>query len=196
MSQPDIDPVTGALRVRLPDNVEIGEDCHLEWGDAFRRYCSTQERGLVIGDRVHVYTWTTFSIEATGRVEVGDDCVLVGALLMCAEHIAVGNRVVLSYNVTVADSDFHPRDPDLRRLDAMANAPVKPLHERPVVVSRPVEIGDGVWIGIGAIVLKGVTIGPGAVVGPGSVVTSDVAPGVTVAGNPATLVSRARGAGR
>ena len=46
-------------------------------------------------------------------------------------------------------------------------------------------IGSDVWIGGGAIILPGVTIGDGAVIGAGSVVTRDVAPGVTVTGNPA-----------
>ena len=51
--------------------------------------------------------------------------------------------------------------------------------------ARRVFIGHDTWIGHGATILPGVTIGDGAVIGAGSVVTRDVAPGVTVAGNPA-----------
>jgi acetyltransferase-like isoleucine patch superfamily enzyme len=40
-------------------------------------------------------------------------------------------------------------------------------------------------IGSGATILGGVRIGAGATVGAGAVVTKDVAPGSTVAGNPA-----------
>jgi len=40
-------------------------------------------------------------------------------------------------------------------------------------------------IGSGATILGGVRIGAGATVGAGAVVTKDVAPGATVAGNPA-----------
>jgi len=95
---------------------------------------------------------------------------------MCAEQIRIGRGVVISYNTTIADSDFHPRDPDLRRLDAIANAPGGDRATRPAVVTRPVIIEDGVWIGIGAIVLKGVRIGRNARVGAGAVVVRDVAP--------------------
>jgi len=51
-------------------------------------------------------------------------------------------------------------------------------------------VGRNVWIGGGAILLPGITVGDDAVIGAGSVVTRDVAPGVTVAGNPARLLHR------
>lgn len=108
---------------------------------------------------------------------------------MCAERIQIGRRVIISYNVTLADSDFHPRDPDLRRQDAMANAPEGDRSRRPPVVSRPLVIDDDVWIGIGAIILKGVRIGQGARIGAGAVVTKDVPPGTYWTGNPARQVS-------
>jgi acetyltransferase-like isoleucine patch superfamily enzyme len=46
-------------------------------------------------------------------------------------------------------------------------------------------VEDGASIGSGATILGGVRIGRGALVGAGAVVTRDVAPGTTVAGNPA-----------
>jgi acetyltransferase-like isoleucine patch superfamily enzyme len=110
---------------------------------------------------------------------------------MCAERITVGKRVVISYNVTIADSDFHPIDPVARKRDAMANAPQGDRSQRPPYVTRPVTIEDDVWIGIGAIILKGVTVGRGARVGAGAVVTSDVPAGKMVAGNPAVVVEKA-----
>ncbi len=48
-----------------------------------------------------------------------------------------------------------------------------------------VTIGDYAYIGSGALIRQGLTIGAGATVGMGAVVTKDVAPGVTVVGNPA-----------
>src|SRR5262249_19523742 len=99
--------------------------------------------------------------------------------------IWIGARVVVSYNVTIADSDFHPHDPELRKQDARANAPFGDRSLRPPLVSRPVVIEDGVWIGVGAIILKGVRIGAGARIAAGSVVTRDVPAGATFAGNPA-----------
>ena len=182
------DELTGAWdHARLPSNVRIGRDCFLERLDSFERLRSTRDPGLVFGDRVTVYMWTTFNVDPTGLVEVGDDCVLVGAVFMCAEHILLGRGVVVSYGVTIADSDFHPRDPELRRRDAEANAPYGDLSARPPIVTAPVVVGDGVHIGIGAIVLKGVTIGNGARIGAGAVVSRDVPPFAVVEGNPAQV---------
>ena len=172
----------------LPKNLRIGADCYLERRDSFKRFRSTLEPGLVLGDRVKVYTWTEFNIEPTGAVEVGDDSTLVGVVFMCAESIRLGRRVIVSYNVTIADSDFHPRDPEQRQRDALANAPEGDRSHRPAVIARPVVIEDDVWIGIGAIVLKGVHIGKGARIGAGAVVTKDVPTGATVVGNPARLI--------
>jgi acetyltransferase-like isoleucine patch superfamily enzyme len=97
--------------------------------------------------------------------------------------------VVLSYQVVIADSDFHPRDPEARQADAVANAPGGDPSARPALETAPVVIEDDVHIGIGAIVLKGVRIGRGARIGGGAVVTGDVPAGGEVAGNPARPVS-------
>lgn len=168
----------------LPANVRIGPDCFLERQGSFELYRSELDTGLVLGAGVSVYTWTAFNVEPTGRVDVGDESVLVGGVFMCAAHIVLGRRVVVSYQVTITDSDFHPRDPDARRIDARANAPFGDRSLRPRVESRPVVIGDDVHIGVGAIILKGVTIGAGARIGAGSVVASDVAAGDVITGNP------------
>src|SRR5262245_26178291 len=146
----------------LPPNVVVGARCFLERKDSFKRFRSTREPGLTLGDRVKVYTWSAFSVEPSGRVTVGADSTLVGAVFMCAGDVTIGERVVVSYGVTIADCDFHPLDPDERMRDVIANAPEGDRSQRPPLVSRPVVIGDDVWVGIGAIILKGVTIGCGA----------------------------------
>jgi acetyltransferase-like isoleucine patch superfamily enzyme len=175
---------------RLPINIRVGRDCFFERRETFDRFRSECEPGLVFGDRVRIYTWTTFNVEPTGTLFIGDDSILVGAIFMCAERISVGKRVVISYNVTIADSDFHPLDFESRKRDAIANAPGGDRANRPPIVSRPVTIGDDVWIGIGAIILKGVCIGDGARIDAGTLVTSDVPPGTTVSGNPARIQGR------
>ncbi|MGY2003680.1 PglD-related sugar-binding protein [Blastococcus sp. SYSU DS1024] len=54
-----------------------------------------------------------------------------------------------------------------------------------VLLAGGVTVEDDAFLGIGAVVLPGRRIGRGAVVGGGAVVVHDVAPGTTVAGNPA-----------
>jgi acetyltransferase-like isoleucine patch superfamily enzyme len=169
----------------LPGNVRLGTDCFLEERGSFKRFRSCRTPGLVIGSRVKAYSWTAFSVEPTGYLEIGDDATLTGPVFWCAHHIVVGRRVSISYNVMIADSDFHPKDPAMRRLDAEAISPGGDVSARPHFDYRPVIIEDDVQIGIGAIVLKGVRIGAGARVMPGTVVLRSIAPGATVQGNPA-----------
>lgn len=189
MDESEVKAITGEWDYStLPRNVIVGKECFLERKESFKRFRSRRQPGLVLGRDVKVYTWTEFNIEPEGCLEVGDDSVLVGAVFMCAQQIAIGKRVIVSYNTTIADSDFHPRDPELRRQDAIANAPKGDRDFRPYVASAPVKIEDDVWIGIGAIILKGVHVGAGARIGAGAVVTSNVPAGAAVAGNPARIM--------
>jgi len=187
----DVRTVTGEWDYStLPAGVRLGRDCWIERPQSFERFRSTQTPGVELGDGVLVYGWTVFNIEPTGRVNVGDGSVLVGGIFMCQQEIVLGREVVISYQVTIADADFHPHDSELRRRDAEASAPFANPGHRPEIESQPVRIGDGAWIGIGAIVLKGVQIGAGARVGAGAVVASDVPAGAAVEGNPARVVRR------
>jgi UDP-2-acetamido-3-amino-2,3-dideoxy-glucuronate N-acetyltransferase len=52
----------------------------------------------------------------------------------------------------------------------------------------PTLVRKGASIGANATILPGITVGAGAMVGAGAVVTKDVAPGVTVVGNPARAI--------
>jgi acetyltransferase-like isoleucine patch superfamily enzyme len=132
----------------LAPNVRIGENCYLESKDSFARFLSTREPGLILGNGVRSYLWTAFNVEHSGRLEVGADSLLVGAIFMCAQDISVGKRVIISYNVAIADCDFHPHDPEFRRKDVVANAPGGDLSQRPPLISRPVVIdGQGVRVG-------------------------------------------------
>src|SRR5262245_11316739 len=133
----DVAEITGTWAYStLPANVRVGAGCFFERKDTFRRFRSERNPGLVLGDRVTAYTWTEFNVEPTGLLEVGDDTTLVGAVFMCAEHVRIGRRVVVSYNVTIADSDFQPRDPEARKRDAVANAPFGDKGLRPPLVAR------------------------------------------------------------
>lgn len=109
------------------------------------------------------------------------------------EHLHVGARTFVNYNLTALDvapirigedcqigpnvqllTPTHPVDPELRR-DKLEAA-------------QPITIGDNVWLGGGVIVCPGVTIGENSVIGAGAVVTRDIPANVVAVGNPARVV--------
>jgi acetyltransferase-like isoleucine patch superfamily enzyme len=171
----------------IPANVRLGDETVVSGEFAFKRFRSERDTGLEIGacctmDDVH------FAVGAEGRIEIGNYCHLQNALLLCEEEIRIGNHVVAGWNVTIADSDFHPVSPADRIVDAIAVSPLGNIRNRPPIMCRPVLIGDDVWIGPGATILKGVTVGARAFIEPGSVVLRDVPAGARVLGNPAQIV--------
>ena len=173
----------------LPGNVRIGAGVTLEQQrPTFERFNSKRDPALIVGDRTRIHAWTNFSVEENGVVEIGHDCVVIGAIFMCADRIVLGDRVVVSLRTLIADCDFHPLDPEVRRRDAIACAPEGDRSERPPYETRPVVIGDDVQIGVGAVVLKGVEVGAGARIGAGTVVTADVSAGAVLEGNPGRVV--------
>jgi acetyltransferase-like isoleucine patch superfamily enzyme len=183
----DIADITGAWDYSsLPSNIRLGKDCFLERRSSLDRFRSLCRPGLVLGDRVRVLTWTTFSIEQEGVVTIGDDTLLIGATLMCEELIEIGAECTISYNVSISDCDFHPVDLEFRRRDAIAVSPAGRRSDRPPLRPKPVTIGRGVMIGAGAMILKGVNIGDGATIAPGAVVSRSVPANSLAAGNPAT----------
>jgi acetyltransferase-like isoleucine patch superfamily enzyme len=112
---------------------------------------------------------------------------------MAEDKIEIGSHCLISWNVGIADSDFHPLEPAQRLIDAQALAPFfKDRPQRPKLRTAPVIISDNVWIGMNATILKGVTIGENSVVAAGSVVTKSVLSNTVVAGNPAMVVKKFR----
>ena len=175
----------------IPPNVEFGEGFYCESAQIFRHLRSKNPRAVVIGRHVSCYAGCSFSVGESGQCSIGDFTLLNGALIMAEEDIDIGSHCLISWNVGVADSDFHPLEPAQRLIDAQALAPYfknRPL--RPKLKTAPVKIADNVWIGMNAIILKGVTIGENSVVAAGSVVTKSVPPNTVVAGNPAVVVKQ------
>ena len=99
---------------------------------------------------------------------LGEDC-KVRPYCFLPTGVTIGNRVFLGPGV-IFTNDKEPRS-------------INPGWK---LLSTVVE--DDASIGAGAVILPGITIGRGAMVGAGAVVTKDVAPGVTVVGNPARPV--------
>ena len=173
----------------IPENVVWDEGFYCETAQIFRFVKSKLTPAVELGKCVSAYAGCSFAIGVNGHCKVGDYTLLNGALLMAEESIEIGSHCLISWCVGIADSDFHPLDPALRRIDAMAISPYsKPRPERPPISCKPVKIGDNVWIGMNAVILKGVTIGDNSVVAAGAVVSKSVPANVIVAGNPAVIV--------
>lgn len=175
----------------IPPNVVFGEGFYCESAQVFRHLKSKTPRAVVLGDHVSCYAGCSFAIGVNGHCTVGDFTLMNGALVMSEERIEIGSHCLISWNVGIADSDFHPLAPAQRIIDAHALAPFfKDRPPRPALRTAPVIISDNVWIGMNAVILKGVTIGENSVVAAGAVVTKSVPTNVVVAGNPAIVTKQ------
>jgi acetyltransferase-like isoleucine patch superfamily enzyme len=173
----------------IPPNVVWGDGFYCETAQMFRFMRSKLEPAVEMGKHVSCYAGVSFALGQKGRCKIGDHTMLNGALIMAEELIEFGSYCMVSWNVGIADSDFHPIDPALRRIDAVALSPyADPKPDRPHVGTKPVKIADNVWIGMNAVILKGVTIGDNSVVAAGAVVSKPVPANVVVAGNPAVII--------
>lgn len=167
--------------------------CGVPWGRNWRVFgmpLIQRCRGsrIELGDRLELRSWpatnplfphqpvvlSTRTPEAVLRV--GNSVGMSGSVLVAANRIEIGDRVSIGANSVIVDTDFHPVDPEERRLDPQGGA------------SSPVIIEDDVFIGAQCLILKGVTIGAGSMIGAGSVVTRSIPPGVLAAGNPARVI--------
>jgi len=178
---------SGWTKGPLPENVRIGENTLITADYAFKRFLSKQPNALLIGsnctmDGVH------FAIGREGRVAIGEFCYFTNAVLLCELELRIGNYVIIGWNATIADTDFHPISPAERIADAVACSPLADGRPRPEILKKPVIIEDDVWIGPNATILKGVRIGQGSFIEAGSLVTRDVPPRSRVLGNPAQII--------
>lgn len=181
----------GWTQGKLPFNVSLGANTLITADYAFKRFLSKQPDALVIGanctmDGVH------FAVGREGRIRIGDHCYLTNAVLLCELELIMGNFVMIGWNTTIADTDFHPLEPAERIADALACSPLGNGRPRPEIPKRAVIIEDDVWIGPNVTVLKGVRIGAGSFIEAGSLVTRDVPARSRVLGNPAQVIGEVK----
>lgn len=172
----------------LPSNIQLGPNSLIQSDErCFARFRSRLNPALIVGTNCTM-DYVHFALGEVARVEIGDYCYFTSVTLLCEQEIRIGNYVVLGWNTTIADSDFHPIAPAERIADAISCSPLGNGRPRPPVVREPVTIEDDVWIGPNATVLKGVHIGVGAWIEAGALVTRNVPPHSRVTGNPARVI--------
>lgn len=145
----------------------------MNFGPGFSLRSTYRSNPLSPNHPVMLCTWQPGAI-----LEIGENFGMTGGTLCAAEKIKIGNNVAIGANSTVIDTDFHPLNSELRRVDPQG------------AKSAPIIIEDDVFIGMNCLILKGVTIGKGSVIGAGSVVTKNIPPGVITAGNPAKIIKQ------
>ena len=171
----------------LPANVQAGAGTLINGDVAFKRFRSAKTPGLVLG-RHCTMDGVQFAVGEHGLIEIGDYCYFTNTVLLCELSLRIGSYVMMGWNTTIADTDFHPLAPALRIADAIACSPIGAGRPRPAIAQLGVVIEDDVWIGPNATILKGVRIGAGSFIEPGALVTRDVPPRSRVGGNPATVI--------
>ena len=117
-----------------------------------------------------------------GKIEIGDGFGISGTTIYSTKSITIGKNATIGATCKIIDNDFHPLDPEHRRLN---------LNEEHTA-RAPIVIGDNCFIGMNSIILKGTTIGNNVVVGAGSVVHGTFPDNCIIAGNPARIIRQIR----
>ena len=123
---------------------------------------------------------------ALAEAQIGEDCnicshVYIDNAVSIGNRVTIKNHAVLFDGVSLEDNVFvgpnvtftNDKIPQSLRGADRKFSPI------------PTIVRSGAAIGAGAVILPGVEIGANALIGAGAVVTANVAPGVTVIGNPA-----------
>jgi maltose O-acetyltransferase len=171
--------LAGELYSAADDEIQADQRAAQAWMDRYNtsqldeRPALLQEGLGAVGSNVAIRA--PFHVDYGYNIKVGDGVFMnFGCVILDVVEVTIGAATAIGPGVQILTAD-HPRDPVERRTGLESG--------------RPIHIGQNVWIGGGAIILPGVTIGDDAVIGAGAVVTRDVAPGVTVVGNPARPVT-------
>jgi acetyltransferase-like isoleucine patch superfamily enzyme len=117
-----------------------------------------------------------FTLEATGRLTVGDRTVFGHHCTVASdESVTIGRGCLIGELVSIRDHDHAFDQTDVPILDQGRR-------------TAAVVIGDDVWVGAKATITAGVTIGDGAVVGAHAVVTHDLPARCIAVGVPARVL--------
>ena len=130
-------------------------------------------------------TWLFGSIvvQDEGCVHIGEYAKIgSGSVIMCVNHVNIGNYTAIGDNTTICDNNNHPVNPEYRK-QMRISAYDSEMRGWKHSAHAPITIGENCWIGSNVRICKGVTIGDNSVVAACSVVTKDVPANSIVAGN-------------
>lgn len=131
---------------------------------------------LEIGEGTVVLEYAQLQVEG-GSLVIGRDCLIGrGTVVVCADHIDIGDGTLIAEHVTIRDQDHKHRGDG--RLVSQGS------------VTAPIRIGHDVWLGAKVTVTRGVEIAPHAVVGANAVVTASLPVRGVYVGAPARRLGR------
>ena len=115
------------------------------------------------------------SVQEGATLELGNNFIITAqSTIICGHHISFGQNCLLSWDITIMDTDFH-----------------KILDKDYKVINNPKEIiiGDRVWIGFGSKILKGSIIGDNNVIAANSLINSIFSSeNSVIGGNPSRIL--------
>ena len=165
--------------VRIDKTCTIDNKGYLHLGFTFpknRYYESSlvayKNSKLVVNGDFALYSGYRVSISENAILNLGSGYINYGANIACFNKICIGEKVAISENVTIRDSDNHTIGKGFSQ------------------ESSPINIGNKVWIGMNVTILKGVNIGYGSVIAAGSVVNKDIPERCLAAGVPAKVIKK------
>jgi UDP-2-acetamido-3-amino-2,3-dideoxy-glucuronate N-acetyltransferase len=157
-------PVAGQQLIAA--DVKLGRDVQI--------YGFVNLYGCEIGDKTRIGCF----VEIQKGAKVGARCKISSHSFIC-EGVELEAEVFVGHGVTFINDRFPRATSATGELKSEADWTCDRT-----LVKRGASIGSGVTL------MGGITIGENAIIGAGSVVTRDVPAGVTVAGNPARVLSR------
>jgi len=158
-------PANEASYRRL-DDVELGENVIVQ--------PFTNLYGCRIGANTRIGPF----VEVQRGASIGANCKVQSHTFIC-DGVTIEDEVFIGHGVMFVN-DKYPR----------ATSDAGALQTEDDWTLLPILVERGAAIGSGAVILGGVTVGAASLVGAGAVVTREVAPGETVAGNPARPLVR------
>ncbi len=104
---------------------------------------------------------STISILNNGELTIGKNFSSgSNTKLLCRKKIEFGDDCLLSWNITIMDTDFHK----------IFNS----HDDRHINIPSPIKIGSKVWVGCHSMILKGTTINDGNIIAANTTVSKDI----------------------
>lgn len=155
--------------------------CGVEFGKGVRIYSKLLIHGpgkVVVGAGTRFTSRRAVNelctTHANALLRIGENCLLNGAVIGCAESVSIGDRCIIA-EAYIRDTTSHGIDAYTRHLPGAAKV-------------EPVELGENVWVGSHCHVMPGVRIGENTVLGVNSVATKSLPANVFAAGSPARAI--------